>query len=438
MGAQHRTGAVRRIRSIAVAGAGLLAAAAFAVGTASCNRGKPKQHVVLIVVDTLRGDKVEAARTPNMDRLAFWGDSAERAWSTSSWTAPSMMSMFSGATVREHGWDFPFPDDLPDLKTSYPPMADMPLLAEVLSEAGFATTGFYNNPLLGRGLGFERGFDMFVRSRDNKVARLVQSHVESADRSKRQFLYVHLFGTHQPLVISAPAAERHGIARAPDSNKGKAKKGYSLGYARNGGQAEQDTYRTAYLADLEDIDVAIGDILEAADWIADDAVIVVTSDHGELLGEHDLWGHGAYLWEPLTHVPMIVKGGGDLPDAVSIAAVPSIVTTAVGVSAEWPTTVSTPLPLASQREGKLALLAGTHDKVLWNSSSPQARGEVYDLQTDPYESSALLADAAQAVVDPAELRQSWESRVPARQLEAVDGPIDAETMQVLEALGYVE
>ena len=61
-----------------------------------------------------------------MDALAASG-SVGRAWSGSTWTAPAMVSMFSGLPVRSHGWDFPFPRFMDEARESYPPLPDVPL-----------------------------------------------------------------------------------------------------------------------------------------------------------------------------------------------------------------------------------------------------------------------------------------------------------------------
>ena len=76
---------------------------------------------------------------------------------------------------------------------------------------------------------------------------------------------------------------------------------------------------------------------------------------GELLGEHDRVGHGHHVWEALTHVPFIVSRGGTVPETLSTAALPDIVTSSLGLSGPWDVTRTDALPLVSQREGKLAV-----------------------------------------------------------------------------------
>ena len=80
----------------------------------SCAEEEPEapKHVVLIVIDTLRADVVDEVDTPVLDGLAAEGSSASRAWSSGTWTAPSVISLFSGMPVRSHGWEFPFPSQM--------------------------------------------------------------------------------------------------------------------------------------------------------------------------------------------------------------------------------------------------------------------------------------------------------------------------------------
>ena len=68
-----------------------------------------KKHAIVIVIDTLRADAIKEAKTPNLDALIANGAQARRGWSSGTWTAPSVISMFLGKTVREHGWDYPMP-----------------------------------------------------------------------------------------------------------------------------------------------------------------------------------------------------------------------------------------------------------------------------------------------------------------------------------------
>ena len=67
----------------------------------------PSPNLVVILIDTLREDALLRAETPHIDALRSSGSSSKHAWSAGTWTVPSIMSLFTGKSVREHGWDEP-------------------------------------------------------------------------------------------------------------------------------------------------------------------------------------------------------------------------------------------------------------------------------------------------------------------------------------------
>ena len=71
----------------------------------------------------------------------------------------------------------------------------------------------------------------------------------------------------------------------------------------------REAYASAYRAVIEDTDLLVGDIVAALGEHRDETLIILTSDHGELLGEHNRVGHGTWLYEGLTNVPLIIDRG---------------------------------------------------------------------------------------------------------------------------------
>ncbi len=392
--------------------------------------GGHRRHVVLIVVDTLRADAMARARTPRLDEFARRGDEAAVAWTAATWTAPSVISLFTGASVREHGWDFPFPAYMDDRTASYPEVPDLPVLAEVLHDAGFDTAGFVGNPLLRRELGYSRGFDRWRFVRDRAAARRVRVEVARWQPGERHFLYVHLFGAHQPLRPSAAALHRWGVDTALLSPRG----GFPARRAREGGPEAVEQYRRAYYATVEDLDAVVGDILDALAPVAGDAAILVTSDHGELLGEHGLVGHNHWVWAPLTRVPLLSNDGVELPRRVSLAAVPDLLTRAAGVEHDWPTRADDPGPLVARREGKVAMTEDGRTEAIWDADALPGGFGAFDLQADPGEAHPL--DGARPEWEAR--RAAWEARVPARHLAPVDGGIGDDLRDALTQLGYMD
>ena len=180
---------------------------------------------------------------------------------------------------------------------------------------------------------------------------------------------------------------------------------------------------------MEDTDQRLGQILSALQPLGTDTLYIVTSDHGELLGEHDVVGHGRHLWEPLTHVPLVVGGVSGLPDRLSIDAIPDLVTRLTAVEAQWPSQAAPGRALVSQREGDLAMSPDGRTKWIWRDS--QLNG--YDLTKDPGEESVLPPNPGAS-----DLRQAWFTEVPSGPILPLIHDLAPSTKSALQALGYAD
>ncbi len=391
----------------------------------------PAKHAVIIVIDTLRADRQRAASTPTLDALVEAGAHVPRAWSSGTWTVPSVVSLLTGMSVRQHGFDEPT-----GLLGRYPALPAVPLLAEELTARGFVSNGFYANPYLAEDLGFDRGFATWRRSVDKAIPGQVASLVEKSwDDGQRHFLYLHLIGPHSPLRPTEEARVRHELAPEWFEERN----GLNIGMAkRNRPVDARRTYHAAYDAVIEDTDTRVAEILEGLGEHRADTAVLVTSDHGELLGEHNIYGHGYWLWEPLTHVPFIVDhphlDGPDesLPDTLTIASAPALLFTMLGLEAgPWPVAADAALPLVSQREGKLALSADGRHKGVWHSPNSSA-SKVFDLDADPAEEDALPTDHGLPAA-----RAAFEEDTPEGRLGPDEVQLDESTREELEQLGYL-
>ena len=389
-----------------------------------------RRHALLIVVDTLRAGAIQRASTPHLDALATGGSAADRAWAAGTWTAPSMVSMFTGTSIREHGWDYPMPTKMAR-QGAYPPIPELPTLAERLSENGFTTTGLYANPIVREELGFHRGFDSWERlSNDGMADDLVAEQVAGWDDDERHFLYLHLWGPHQPLRPSKDAQERWGI----DSTWIRKNRGFAIKRVWAHEPGALSAYFKAYHAVVEDTDARIGRILSALGRHRDDTVIVLTSDHGELLGEHGRAGHGSWVYEPLTWVPFITEGVGDIPPTVTNAAVPDAISRGLGLELSWSVTIDDALPLVSQREGKLALSADGQLKAIWDKSIAAGELQVFDLMRDPGEERPVEGRDADLIA----ARAAWEARISAGVVSGEPIEVSDDMAEALKSLGYID
>jgi arylsulfatase A-like enzyme len=385
---------------------------------------EPQANLLVILIDTLRADALAKAQTPVIDALTAQGSSAKHAWSSGTWTVPSVFSLLTGLSVREHGWDEPSARI-----GHYPQLAALPNLPTVLQNAGFHTAGFYANPYLDEHLGMERGFETWQRTGDSQMAKSVEKHFkEHANDTARHFTYVHLLGPHSPLRPSDSARERWQV----DKDWLDGKNGLRIGRAkRNKKEGVRQAYRQAYHAVIEDTDARVGDILEALGPARENTWIVLTSDHGELLGEHNRVGHGRDLYQELTHIPFIVaqppgKKALSLPDTLNNAVLPAVAAELLQVPSPWRNTLASPLPLVSQREGFLALSPDGKTKGIWHTTERQ-----YDLEQDPNENTPLPLEK-----DTQTAYAQWQSTTPQGQPSPKMEVLDKKAQEALKALGY--
>ena len=415
---------------------GAVGATACSGNTTSPVTGAPLPDVAVIVVDTLRADAVVRSDTPEIDALSTEGIRVPFAWSPSTWTAPSTLSLMTGTHVRDHGWDLPFPRFMAEAGLSYPSVEDRPTLAEVLEAHGYRTIGLYANPLLSRQLGWERGFDAWQQEQDSSMAKVLRRsirHLKKFDAERPLMVYLHLLGPHQPIRPSRLASNRWGV-RA--ETRHLTRKGIRIEHAVAGKHDNQDQYVRAYHAQVEDTDAQVGELVQALKRRGRPLLVVLTSDHGELLGEHDRWGHESSVWNALTHVPLVVSGDHllPIPEVLSTAAIPDYITRAVGVPHSWPVSIDDAPVLVSQRDGALAVSGDGRYRGIWDTDGSTLTG-VYDVLTDPEEAAPIPDFAPRAAVQMH--RGRWMAETPDNVRAAVEEALDDETRSLLEELGYM-
>jgi hypothetical protein len=317
----------------------------------------PKQSTVLFVVlDTVRADHTgicgyERPNTPFLDALAADGGAlACSTYAPGSWTMPSHASFFTGKSVPEHGVHFVQPTDedrqVFDGTGFYTRPLDgaLPTLAEAFAARGYQTLSVSANPLIGPDTGLTRGFEhvLIENSPGWKVVRTVISHLRwTADRQRPLFVFVNLGDAHEPWepvprgLSWVPPRDALGWGGpwspfgiddvAPwlyprDDRFDRMLRGELAGEEREAwiGHVTDVYDHGIYLADqaVEDL---VGE-LRAHGWADGGLRVVVTSDHGEHLGEHGLGDHGRFAHEPLVRVPLVVwdsKGRPELPEPVA-------------------------------------------------------------------------------------------------------------------------
>lgn len=248
-------------------------------------------HVILVTIDTLRADRVVAdgplaGLTPTLRGLAARGVRFTDATAHSPLTFPSHVSIHTGLLPSEHGARD---------NGSYVLDSGARTLAERLQELGYTTGAFVASFVLARSFGLAQGFEEYVDRFDAAGSRYSFTDLQrrgpevagdaaawlagARERGRPVFLWLHLYDPHTP--YDAPAAF---AARWPDQ---------------------------PYNAEVAAADWAAGYLLEAAgEDFLNNAVVVVTSDHGESLGDHGEPEHGIFLYDSTIKVPLIVAAPG--------------------------------------------------------------------------------------------------------------------------------
>ncbi len=291
----------------------------------------PGPSFLVVVLDTVRADHTSTygyarATTPALDLLAVRGTRFERAYSTASWTMPAHGSLFTGLLPEQHGAH----------REHMALRHDIPTLADLLAVNGYETAAFSASPQVSAGTGLTRGFQhveefwptfllreiltgyrislrLWPRDRDKGGAKLVARAIgwlEERDSSRPYFMFVNLFEAHAPYQ-AAPVQSRRAFVPTGSSLRRLENVG-TLGFLA---QMHGDPFPRRFdqlLTDLLDGAISAADsyLSQLIDAAGDDVVLIVLSDHGDLIGEHNLHGHGLELWEPLIRIPMVMAGPG--------------------------------------------------------------------------------------------------------------------------------
>ena len=267
--------------------------------------------IVLITIDTLRADRLGSGLTPYLDQLGTESDWAGPAVSASSWTVPSMASLFTGMQPWSHGVWHGERAHLREALTTLP---------ERVKAAGYETLALRSNRWLTPGFGYGQGFDEFYDLGQRKRAK---ARLRSLDGSK-QFVWIHVLPPHAPYEKFAHLSEqvRAATGRPADQTAFDAlpKKMRPLElepfYDPDHPLDEQTLEQalTLYDFNVARSDEMIGGLLEAlhdsGQW--DNTLLAVTSDHGEEFGENGQVLHGGSLHRALIEVPLLLKLPADM------------------------------------------------------------------------------------------------------------------------------
>lgn len=289
---------------------------ALAMLTAACQKSSPsaQANVILISIDTLRSDRLgcygyDRPTSPSIDRFAARGVRFARAIAESSWTLPSHMSLMTGLHPTSHG--VTTRDDNLGL--------GIPLLAEVLGKAGYRTFGFTAGGLVRRIWGFARGFEVYEddprRVGLHETLGRAKETLERLDERAPYFLFLHTYDVHCP--YDPPERYEEMFQTLPNQDR------LNRGCQEDFNHLELTADDFYYIANQYDAGIRAADDLlgEFLSWLEtrkglDRTIVVITSDHGEELGERGDVGHGFQLHIQTLRIPLIIVGPGLSPAVV--------------------------------------------------------------------------------------------------------------------------
>jgi len=287
----------------------------------------PNELAILISIDTLRADRLALYGGPRetstqLERLAEDAIVFETAVAPAPWTIPSHASLLTSTDPLVHGAD------------GETAIAEaLAMLSESFSGAGWRTAAFVDTNFLGRDFGFARGFDHFddeapARGDYRRGARVLRERVIrwlAGAGDAPAFLFWHIMDVHGPYWAAPPFGGRFR-GRAPRSGGADAKLGH-LKALEYHDYLQLDDFESfeelvaAYDEGVAEVDSVLGGLFRTLReaGLYDDALIVVTSDHGESLLDHGVWvGHGLFLTEEEIRVPLLIKLPGNANAGVRV------------------------------------------------------------------------------------------------------------------------
>jgi arylsulfatase A-like enzyme len=442
----------------------LAALAAMALG---CHEPRPPPRVppaiLLLTLDTTRADHLGSygygrPTSPGFDALAARGVLVEQATSPMPTTEPAHISLFTGLYPRTHGTRM----------NGVPLAQSFDTLAAWARRRGFRTGAFVSRKhILPSDLhlaGFEVENGPAANQRDGAETLAEASHWLDAHAAEPYLLWVHFFEPHTPYAPPQAVLARFGRQariRIPKIRNGEARR-YS--------EPQVALLTTRYDAEIAYMDQLIEQLLAlvAATRPQSDApLVVIAGDHGEALGELNhrqrfAFAHGAFLYQGLLHVPMLLIWPGRLPaggrvrGAVSLVDVPATLFDLMGETgfesqgqsfanridredggphyafAERRAYKHPVTPLVLRGDAQYAVQDARYQLIL---SLPDEYVELYDLRDDPGETRNRAADLPLVRARLRDALDAWLART-----RASESPLEVpeDRVKALEALGYSE
>jgi arylsulfatase A-like enzyme len=300
--------------------------------------GPTRPNVVFVSVDTLAAKHLSCygyprETSPHIDRFAAESVLFEAAMANAPWTAPSYLSQFTGLypnahEIRAQGVAEPQAWETNNLAAS------RWTWAEALRSAGYATAAWLDNPWVSAGMGMDQGFDVFDTSAaeiylsdtDGGFAHILPLALEwMAQRESPFFALLQPMDPHGPYFtrwryrgrwdgdglydperrVPVGFDQLHVFGVIPEYVAWAERKG--IGPPTE--TLRSEPYANAYDEKIAEVDDYFGDLYAWLDrrGLLENSIVILSSDHGEAVGEHDYWFDHGTLYDEVLRVPLIVR-----------------------------------------------------------------------------------------------------------------------------------
>lgn len=431
--------------------------------------------VILISIDTLRRDHLplygyRRNTAPNLQGFGREAVVFEENIAAATNTAPAHASMLSGLYPAGHGV----------LHNAYKIRDSVPVLAEILGDAGYETAAFVSGfTLNGDITGLDRGFDRYDDAGLRRGERRAEKTIQAAQRWLQAyadddpfFLFVHLFDPHFPYR----ASHRHAKLFLPSGKTSFTfDEAADLDRMRSGKArpGELEEYVSRYDGEIHYADHWLGRLLQTLRdrKLYDRSLIIFTADHGETLDERPfVFDHGGRVYDEQIRVPLAIRfpsgryGGRRIPGGVhqvdllptvlehlAIPAPPTHGQSQLAAIRGEAAVIPRPLfslarpaparvPKLENRIIKEGVVTSIRFQDLKLISYPTASGEIYELfnlREDPGEQQNIAGAHPELVSELQPELARWRQAVGG-DLLTPPPDISPDARATLRALGYVE
>jgi arylsulfatase A-like enzyme len=415
-------------------------------------------NILLISIDALRADHLscygyDRHTSPVLDGLAAQGTRFSRAFVNTHGTPPSHTTLLSSLYQESHRVGIQR-----DHVTGRSIPSGIEMVQEVFAEAGWYTLAVTGGGHMSGEFGFSRGFEEYVdlaRGVDQGVDRLLENLRGPIDAGRPVFAFLHTYEVHSPYRPPVGFRQLFGDYTGAVRATSKALLEIQTEAAKVLTREDLDYLESLYDGEIRFTDEVLGRLLTSLDdnGFFDNAVIVVTSDHGEEFGEHGGVLHGGKLFDELLHVPLIISGAGvdqgivD-PALVSLIDVAPTLLSLAGLeipdAMEGRSVFGRP---PSERWQDQRVFAQYGDQLYcvrtprWKliQRTSNQRVKLYDLHRDPGEQRNLSTRRPELSAALLTELEEWRIRRPRIDLGSeMEVELTQEMLEELKALGYVE